>query len=112
MGGCQNYGPFLGTLNIRCRTIMGAQKGTIILTTTQMRPLHRRCRTARKLHPMQRRSGYPRIVLKSIVDEDVGNRTWAPGGSLKGDLAENFQWKLAFVSGCAFCQHVARSTMG
>ena len=34
MGGYQNYGPFLGTLNIRCRTIIGIQKGTIILTTT------------------------------------------------------------------------------
>ena len=38
MGGCQNYGPFLGTLNIRGRTIMGTQKGTIILTTTHMDP--------------------------------------------------------------------------
>ena len=28
MGGCQNYGPFLG-----CRTILGTQKGTLILTT-------------------------------------------------------------------------------
>ena len=36
MGGCQNYGPFLGTLNIRCRTIMGIQKETIILTTTHI----------------------------------------------------------------------------
>ena len=36
MGGCQNYGPFLGTLNIRCRIITGIQKGTIILTTTQV----------------------------------------------------------------------------
>ena len=36
MGGCQNYGPFLGILNIRCRIIMGIQQGTIILTTTQM----------------------------------------------------------------------------
>ena len=36
MGGCQNYGPFLGTLNIRCRIIMGIQKGTIILTTTHV----------------------------------------------------------------------------
>ena len=26
VGGCQNYGPFLGTLNIRCRTIIGTQK--------------------------------------------------------------------------------------
>ena len=33
MGGCQNYGPFLGTLNIRCRILLGIQKGTIILTT-------------------------------------------------------------------------------
>ena len=33
-GGCQNYGPFLGTLNNRCRIIIGTQKGTIILTTT------------------------------------------------------------------------------
>ena len=36
MGGCQNYGPFLGTLNIRWRTIIGTQKGTIILTTTHI----------------------------------------------------------------------------
>ena len=32
-GGCQNYGPLLGTLVIRCRIIIGTQKGTIILTT-------------------------------------------------------------------------------
>ena len=36
MGGCQNYGPFLGTLYIRCRIIIRIQKGTIILPTTQM----------------------------------------------------------------------------
>ena len=36
LGGCQNYDPFLGTLNIRCRIIMGIQKGTIILTTTRL----------------------------------------------------------------------------
>ena len=36
MGGCQNHGPFLGTLNIWCRIIKGTQKGTIILTTTRM----------------------------------------------------------------------------
>ena len=36
MGGCQNYGPFLGTLNIRCRITIGTQKGTIILTTTHI----------------------------------------------------------------------------
>ena len=36
MGGCQNYGPFLGSLNIRDRSIIGTQKGTIILTTTHI----------------------------------------------------------------------------
>ena len=38
MGSCQNYGPFLGTLNIRGRIIIGTQKGTIILTTSQRSP--------------------------------------------------------------------------
>ena len=28
--------PFLGTLKIRCRIIIGIKKGTIILTTTHM----------------------------------------------------------------------------
>ena len=36
MGGCQNYGPFLGALNIRCRIITGTQKGIIILTSTHI----------------------------------------------------------------------------
>ena len=38
MGGCQNYGPFLGTLNIRCRIIIGTPKpkGAIILTITHI----------------------------------------------------------------------------
>ena len=36
MGSCQNYGPVLGTLNIRCRNMIRTQKGTIILTTTHM----------------------------------------------------------------------------
>ena len=36
MGSCQNRGPFLGTLNNRCRKILGTPKGTIMLTTTQM----------------------------------------------------------------------------
>ena len=38
LGGCQNYGPFLGTLNmnIRCRILIGTQKGTIILTSTHL----------------------------------------------------------------------------
>ena len=39
MCGCQNYGPFLGTLNIRCRILVGIQKGARILTTTHI-PSH------------------------------------------------------------------------
>ena len=45
MGGCQNYGPFLGALNNRCRITIGTQKGTIILTTTEM------CRNNRLSQP-------------------------------------------------------------
>ena len=47
MGGCQNCGRgfgfrvvFLGTPNIRCRIIIGIQKGTVILTTTQIAPAY------------------------------------------------------------------------
>ena len=40
LGGCQNYGPFLGILNLRCRIIIGIQTGTIILTIT---PFGTRC---------------------------------------------------------------------
>ena len=36
LGGCQKYGPFLGTLNIRGRIIIGIQQGTTILTTSQL----------------------------------------------------------------------------
>ena len=36
MGGCQNYGPFLGTLNIRGHVKIGTQKGPIILTSPHM----------------------------------------------------------------------------
>ena len=36
MAGCQDYSPFLGTLNIKVSIILGIQKGTIILTTTHI----------------------------------------------------------------------------
>ena len=36
MGGCQNYGPFLGPLNTRCRIILMTQQWTIILTATHI----------------------------------------------------------------------------
>ena len=43
LGGCQNVGPFLAILNIRCRILIGTQGGTIILTTTHL--LINRCFT-------------------------------------------------------------------
>ena len=39
MGGCENYGPFWGTLNNKCGIIIGIQKGALVLTTTHMRLL-------------------------------------------------------------------------
>ena len=36
MGGCRNYGPFLGPYYNTAPIINGTQKGTLILTTTQM----------------------------------------------------------------------------
>ena len=36
MGGCQNYGPFLDPYYNTAPNISGTQKGTIILTTTQI----------------------------------------------------------------------------
>ena len=41
MGGDQNYGPFRGPLNTRCRIILRTQKRTIILTTTHMVTIHK-----------------------------------------------------------------------
>ena len=37
MGGCQNYGPFLGPYYNTAPIIQGTQNGTLILTTTHMR---------------------------------------------------------------------------
>ena len=59
MGDCQNDGPFLGTLNIRCRIILGIRKGTIILTTTQMI-------ISTKLRPST-------MVVSELYNRDVSN---------------------------------------
>ena len=60
MGGCQNYGPFLGTLNNRCRILIGTPKGAIFLTTTHMAELlHLHCSGIQKIlkAPAQGQSG-------------------------------------------------------
>ena len=38
MGGCQNYGPFLGPYYNTAPIILGTQQGTLILTTTHIEP--------------------------------------------------------------------------
>ena len=85
MRGCQNYGPFLGTLNIRGRIIIGIQKGTIILTTTHMRVLN---------------------ILKYIGVElievlRVGRRLEEEyTGSILGLDKDNGRWKLLYIWEC------------
>ena len=50
VGGCQNDGPFLDTLNTRCRILIGTQKGTIILTTTHVQDRELAARALRTSH--------------------------------------------------------------
>ena len=71
MGGCQNYGPFWGTLNIRCRIIIKTQKGTLILRTTHMRI--EGCRVPRKPEA---------LTLDSYWEPKQGTEAWAPNGKL------------------------------
>ena len=72
MGGCQNYGPFLGTLNTRCRTILGTQKGTLILTTTTYRQTYIDTYTHRLLRPTKdyESNGYPGVYRETCVKAD------------------------------------------
>ena len=58
MGDCENYAPFLGSLNIRCRIIIGIQNGTIILTTIHMvlHPWTTRGHLAAQLRQRKRRA--------------------------------------------------------
>ena len=62
MGGCQNYGPFLGTLNIRGRIIIGTQKGTIILTTTHI-GIKEKLEIMFRATPAKRGGGARRMVM-------------------------------------------------
>ena len=65
MGGSQNYGPFLGLLNTRCRIILRTHKGTIILTTTHM------CTQVVDLDPLGLSRGDPIALSRLGVDADA-----------------------------------------
>ena len=70
MGGCQNHGPFLGTLNIRCRIIVGIRKGTLILTTIQF--LHKSSSTAHGNPWVNLTKSRPKIpTLRSFTCEEL-----------------------------------------
>ena len=69
VGGYQTCGPFWGNLNIRCRIIVGTQKGTIILTATHVEPtIWPACWTK------------PRMITRR-----PGLRPWAAAAEADGD---------------------------
>ena len=64
MGGCQNYGPFLGPYYSTTPNIYGAQTGTLILTTTHFgiwSPTHR------AQHPLVKEYGLNYIGLLIMI---------------------------------------------
>ena len=63
-GDCQNYGPLLGAVDTRCRTILRTQKGTIILTTTHVN-LPAPLVATRKIQRLQ----VPWVALNSCTDQ-------------------------------------------
>ena len=73
MGSCLNYGLFLGTLNIRCPSILRTQKGTLILTTMANLCKRPQIRTL-ILYPWGSKDSY-RVPLKGSIR-----------GPLKGSL--------------------------
>ena len=71
--------PFWGTLNIRCRIIIGIQKGTIILTTTYM------CN--QKSHPVP--ALMVAMALKPGLRTKLAHGRNKPGGGIAKYLEEN-----------------------
>ena len=74
MEGNQNCDPFLGTLNIRGRIIIGIQKGTIILTTTHMRELHGHPYTDSIMDILKHDPLFLTCTFRSTVNPQLGNR--------------------------------------
>ena len=77
MDGCQIYGPFLVAVNIRCRIIIGNQKGTIIFTTTRM------------LHALMYVWGFPKLGVP-FRGSLYAIRIIAFWGRHRGPLLENY----------------------
>ena len=111
MGSCQNYGPFWGTLNNRCRIILGTQTGTLILTTTHIWSLEGLRRTLEVCAGLP--CGFRRILLRALTRGfqrtllGLGFKFGGAGGAELALLRLRFQCfgcfcSLAF-SGSGFC---------
>ena len=80
MGGCQNYDPFLGTLNIWCRIIIGTQKGSIIFTTAHITP-YKRALTAVRVDPQSSRNRKMLPAQDSEALHHLDIQHWGPVAS-------------------------------
>ena len=88
MGGCQNYGPFLGPYYNTASNMQGTQKGTMFLTTTQM-----------GLGLMVLERGIWRRVDLRLMDLGIGAYR-----NMVRDLVQPLFCRVAGVScGCCFC---------
>ena len=75
MGGCQNYGPFMGTLNNKCRVIIRTQKGTLILTSRHITLIEACSKTLQELPDA---AGLPNATpAKAVTRRHLGSRSWA-----------------------------------
>ena len=69
LGGCQNHGPFFGTLDMRCRIRRGIQKGTMILTTTYLGPAPENCLGILRPNQSELRRKRGEVGIKGVVGE-------------------------------------------
>ena len=80
MGGCQNYGPFLGPYYSTAPSILGTQKGTIILTTTHVLG----CVSMGYIEPSTRYSGDWNLGCQRKLAAKALDSGWVSYGTLPG----------------------------
>ena len=93
MGSFKNYGPFLATLNIRCRIIIRTQKGTIILTTTHIVIIFSMYVEGSGLRALVFSSGCSQVSCwfnpSSVSVLDVG--VWLSGDLITNRISDKFE---------------------
>ena len=110
MGGCYNYGPVLGTLNIRGRIIIGTQKGTIILTTGHILSLHTQSSSGEccLVLPPDVRVTLLRDAFISVQYLDVQGHLHTQ--ELDGEVARALQHELDHLNGILILDHATDET--